>query len=94
MSNQPYVVPRWYVFTPEQKKENRQLEKKIMEAIIQDPEIGDATNVSVVVKKENNMPFIHLLGKLETEKERDRAHELADKNTPINFQVINEIVLY
>jgi hypothetical protein len=94
MSNQPYVVPTWYVFTPEEKKENKQLEKKLMEAIIQDPEIGDATNVSVIVKKENGTRFVHLLGKLETEKERDRACELADTNTPIDFEVINEIVLY
>jgi len=64
-----------------------------MEAIVQDPEIGDATNISVVIKKEDGDRVIHLLGKLDSEKERDRALELAETNSKSKYKVVNEIVL-
>ena len=64
-----------------------------MEAIVQDPEIGDATNISVVVKKDDSDHVIHLLGKLDTEKERQRTHELAEINSKSRHRFVDEIVL-
>ncbi len=93
MSQQPYAAPGWYSFTTGERKENKDLERVLMEAIIQDPEIGDATNISVIVKKEDGERVIHLLGKLDTEKERDRALELAETNSKKQYKVVNEIVL-
>jgi len=93
MSQQPYVPPAWYSFTTGERKENKDLERVLMEAIVQDPEIGDATNISVVIKKEDGDRVIHLLGKLDSEKERDRALELAETNSKSKYKVVNEIVL-
>jgi hypothetical protein len=93
-SNQP-IGPEGIpsaVFTNTEKKENKELEKKLLEALVQDPEIENSTNISAVVKKERGNRVVHLLGKVDTEKERLRAEELVKINTPEGHSIVNEIV--
>jgi len=69
------------------------LEKKILQYIIEDPEIRDATNLSVLVSKESGERIIRLIGKCPTEKGRERAEELARENSSRRYKVVNEIIV-
>ena len=69
-------------------------EKVVQEAIIHDPIIEDSDNVSVSLKKKGlGKEEIHLIGKVGTEKQKQRARELAESNTTDKIEVINEIVV-
>jgi hypothetical protein len=69
------------------------LEKRILKAIIEDPEIEDVTNVSAVVTEKGRERIIQLIGRLSSEKEKQRAQELAESNSSRRFRVINDIIV-
>jgi len=71
----------------------KRLEKKILQYIIEDPEIRDATNLSVLVSKEGRERIIRLIGKCPTEKGKERAEELARENSSSRFKVVNDIIV-
>ncbi len=73
--------------------EKEELEKNLMQALIDDPEIGDSTNITV-----NFDPFanskkgkIELLGKVESELDKNRAEEIAKVNTKDEVEVLNNL---
>lgn len=69
-------------------------EKVVQEAIIHDPIITDSDNVSVSFKDKGlDKGEIHLIGKVSTEKQKQRAQELAETNTTDKIEVVNEIVV-
>jgi len=69
-------------------------EKVVQEAIIHDPIIEDSDNVSVSFEDKGlGKAEIHLIGKVGSEKQKQRAQELAETNTPDKIEVINEIAV-
>jgi hypothetical protein len=66
----------------------------IQEAIIQDPIIEDSDNVSVSFDDKGlGKGEIHLIGKVGSEKQKQRAQELAEINSKDRVTVVNEIVV-
>jgi hypothetical protein len=77
--------------TREQVKEREDLRRKLLEAIFQDPEIKNVTNVSVVIDDTKGSMTVHLLGKVPTGRGRERAAEIVRNNVPRDAVVVNEI---
>ena len=72
--------------------ENRDLQKKLLNAIQQDAEITDPTNISVNVEKQHGKTGkIELFGEVNNESDKSRAEEIVRKNTDHNIKVINSI---
>jgi len=70
-------------------------EKLVQEAIVQDPEIEDSSNISVAIKDGGLLgkDELHLIGKVGSEKQKKRAQALAESNTKRQVHVVNEIVV-
>jgi hypothetical protein len=69
-------------------------ERVIQEAIIHDPLIEDSDNVSVSLRQKSlGKAEIHLIGKVGSEKQKQRAQELAQTNSKDKVTVINELVV-
>jgi hypothetical protein len=76
------------------KKAEPDFEKVIQEAIYHDPIIEDSDNVSVFFKEKGlGKGEIHLIGKVGSEKQKQRAQELAVTNSKDKVTVVNEIVV-
>ena len=68
--------------------------KVVQEAIIQDPIIEDSDRVSVKFEDKGlGKAEMHLIGKVGSEKQKQRALELAESNTTDKIEVINEIIV-
>jgi osmotically-inducible protein OsmY len=67
----------------------KELEKYLMQAIIDDPLIGDKTNISV----EHEDGDLHLIGKVDSEDEKSRAEEIVKVNTREEKTVVNELTV-
>jgi hypothetical protein len=73
--------------------EKRQdLEKNLREYLVEDPEIRDATNLSAAIVNDGGKSVVQLIGKLQTQKEKDRAEELVRNNVPQGMGIDNQIV--
>lgn len=72
-----------------------ELSNNLQEAIIEDPELSDTTNISVKARDESGSkePVVHLIGKAASESERARAQEIIEKNTSNSMQVANELAV-
>jgi hypothetical protein len=79
--------------TAHQKRAAKALENKLLEAVIQDPEVEHPTNISVFIRDEGGKQYVHLIGKLVDEKERDRVEEIARSSTGTDAIIVNEVVL-
>jgi hypothetical protein len=75
----------------EQIREREALRKKLLEAIFQDPQIRNVTNVSVVIDDAKGSMTVHLLGKVPAERGRQRAAEIVRNNVPDDAVVVNEL---
>ncbi len=73
-------------------EDKKKVEKTIMETIEQDPLVVDKTNVSVTFG-DSKKKELHLIGKLGDRKARDRVREIAEKNTPTDVEIHDEIVV-
>ena len=69
------------------------LEKKLREALIEDPEIQDATNLSATIEREKGDTVARLLGKVKTELEKARAEELVRNNVPADVEIDNQLTV-
>jgi hypothetical protein len=72
-----------------------EIEHNLQEAIIEDPELSNTTNISVKAKDESGSkePVIHLIGKVKNEADQARAQEIIEKNTHNEMKVANELVV-
>ncbi|MBN1697713.1 MAG: BON domain-containing protein [Spirochaetales bacterium] len=77
------------------KKETENLRRELIEAIQQDADITDATNISVNVtgKKATGTISIELFGKVNNETDKDRAGEIVEKKVEDNATVENNITI-
>lgn len=69
------------------------ISNNLQEAIIEDPELTDTTNISVKARDESGSkePVIHLIGKVKSEADKARAQEIIEKNTRSEMKVANEL---
>ena len=67
----------------------KELEKHLIKAIIDDPLIGDKTNISV----EHEDGDLHLIGKVGSEDEKQRAEEIVRVNTREEKTIVNELTV-
>ncbi|MCF7949727.1 MAG: hypothetical protein K9M94_14150 [Spirochaetia bacterium] len=72
-----------------------EISNNLQEAIIEDPELSDTTNIAVKAKNESDSkePVIHLIGKVASEADRARAKEIIEKNTSNSIKVANELAI-
>jgi len=70
-----------------------EISNNLQEAIIEDPELADTTNIAVKAKTESGSQeaVIHLIGKAASEADRARAQEIIEKNTSNSIKVANEL---
>lgn len=96
MSNQRYYpIPPKQPGEPNKASSEPDYEKLIQEAIIQDPKIKDSDHISVKMEKKGALKAgeIHLIGKVSSQEQKQRAEELAEINTPDNLTVVSELVV-
>jgi hypothetical protein len=77
----------------QQRKANKALESKLIDAIVEDPEVQHPTNISVFAREESGDRHVHIIGKLVDEKEKERVEEIVANNTPNDTVIVNEVVL-
>lgn len=65
----------------------KELEKHLMQAIIDDPLIRDKTNISV----NHEDGDLHLVGKVDSDDEKQRAEEIVRVNTREEKVIVNEL---
>ena len=67
----------------------------LQEAIIEDPELADTTNVSVKAEDESasKEAVLHLIGKVSSEADKARAQEIIEKNTSNEMKIANELTV-
>src|SRR6056297_715037 len=67
----------------------------LQEAIIEDPELSDSTNISVTGEKESGSKeaVIRLIGKVTSNSDRARAQEIIEKNTSNELKVANDLAV-
>jgi len=72
-----------------------EISNNLQEAIIEDPELSDTTNISVKAEDEDEgetkESVIHLIGKVKNEKDKARAQEIVEKNTGREMEISNEL---
>ncbi len=70
-----------------------EISNNLQEALIEDPELSDTTNISVKAEGEGETkePVIHLIGKVKNEKDKARAQEIVEKNTGREMEISNEL---
>jgi len=67
----------------------------LQEAIIEDPELADSTNISVKAedKSGSKEAVIRLIGKVTSNSDRARAQEIIEKNTSNELKVANDLAV-
>ena len=74
---------------PEQKKAVR---KRILEAVVEDPEVDDGTNVSVTFE-DREATELHLIGTVADEPSKKRAEALAREHGGETIKVVNDLLI-
>jgi osmotically-inducible protein OsmY len=72
------------------------MEKTLQEAINQDPEIQNASRISVSVEKKglfHRRKVVHLIGETPQEHDRQRAQEIVARRVDSGTEIVNEIVV-
>lgn len=71
------------------------ISNNLQEAIIEDPELSDTSNISVKAEDESGSkePVIHLIGKVNSAADKARAQEIIEKNTSNEIKVANELAV-
>jgi osmotically-inducible protein OsmY len=69
--------------------------EKIQKAINEDPEIRDKTHISVSSEKRGigKRDEIHLIGKVSSAHDKERALDIARSNTAEKMEVVDELIL-
>lgn len=95
MSSQqiPPMAAQAFLKTTWNAMEKEELEKNLMQALIDDPEIGDSTNITVNFDPfaNSNKGKIELLGKVDSELDKNRAEEIAKVNTKNEVEILNNL---
>lgn len=70
-----------------------EVEQRLQQAIVQDPEIGEPSRISVSVEKGGMFRGneLHLIGEVRSEKDRARAEEIVRRSTEDSAEIRNEI---
>ncbi|MFW5801703.1 MAG: BON domain-containing protein [Spirochaeta sp.] len=68
-----------------------ELQKHLQDALTEDPIITDPTNISVNLEKNDKKPHLVLIGKVHSEKEKQRAEEILSVNTGDKVTIANEL---
>lgn len=74
--------------------EPEQLEKTLLQAIIDDPLIENASNISVSYRRKGMTvkdDQIHLIGKVASREEAKRAYDIVRSNTNGEIEIENEL---
>lgn len=71
------------------------IKQNLLEAIVEDPEIGHSTNITVDVRAgaEGSDPEIELVGKVDSEKDKARTEEVARVNTAGEASITNNLIV-
>ena len=71
-----------------------EVKKNLLDAIVEDPEIGSSTNIAVNVHAGvvGADPEIELVGKVDSEKDKARAEEIARVNTGGEAAITNNLI--
>jgi osmotically-inducible protein OsmY len=75
-----------------QNDDRKEIRDTIQQAFADDPEISDATNISVVFGGQERKE-LHIFGSVPDEKSRSRAEEIATRNTAEDVTVVNELAV-
>ena len=72
-----------------------EIEEKLMDAIIEDPELKDTSNISVNIEDKGAFKdhLVHIIGKVKTTDDSDRVQEIVEKNTRKEMKISNELVV-
>lgn len=72
-----------------------EIEGKLMDAVIEDPELEDTTNISVDIEEKGAFKdhLVHIIGKVKNNEDRDRVQEIVEKNTRKEMKISNELVV-
>lgn len=83
-----FALNQWNTAKPDE------LKRELMNAIAQDPEVTDVTNIGVEpVLEGGKVASIRLNGKTGSRKDAERAAQIVHVNTKDEVDVINEIVV-
>ena len=83
-----FKINRWNTNSLEQ------LKTELLEAIAEDPRIGDATNIGMEFDTPaSKVERIRLVGRVESEAERQRARRIVEVNTHDEVVVENELAV-
>ncbi|MFW5711634.1 MAG: hypothetical protein ACOCXF_02360 [bacterium] len=91
----PVIMTEFFKNTPIKNLSLDDVSNNLQEAIIEDPELSDSTNISVKARDESGSkePVIHLIGKVKSEADKARAQEIIEKNTRSEIKVVNELAV-
>lgn len=73
--------------------EYKEQEELLQKALIDDPIIENADNLSIYIKREKGDITIHLIGKAKTEREKKQVETLAESHREEDQKISNEIVV-
>jgi hypothetical protein len=69
----------------------KELRKELQSALNEDPLITDSTNISVDIQRDGKKPHLPLIGKVQDQKEKQRAEEILTVNTRDNATISNDL---
>lgn len=75
-----------------QADEKKSLRKKLLEAIVEDPQVVDGTNVSVTFE-DTDMTKLHLIGTVSDKASKSRAEAIAREHGGDSIEVVNDLIL-
>ncbi len=73
-------------------QDRKRIRKTIQQALVDDPEIADATNISVVFSGEDRKE-LEIVGSVEDERSAKRAREIAERHTAEDVSVVNKLTV-
>ena len=92
-ANPMFVPGPLAVISTETRRHYRSTERKLVEAVAQDPEIEHPMNLSIFIRDENGSGEAHLIGKVPSKREYERVEEIVRTNVKDEMTVVNEIVV-
>jgi hypothetical protein len=90
----PPAVALAFTDTSWKAMEIQEIKKHLLEAIVEDPEIGRSTNIAVNVRAGagGTDPEIELAGKVDSDKDKARAEEVVRINTRDEAEITNNLI--